>query len=554
MSKVLNQGDGYRISKRSLLSVSELRSWFQKDIRRGNVSGVLGIVAELILNGHGGSVADRLMVFIAEDIGVASPGLLEFVMVEVEKWHKKVKDRKIRMSELSGSIDLCRELFAIAKTVASPTWKRSRGLALCASQSLRLIDDGLKPEGKFMSSLYAMSKAWVNDDNKTIMALMRGSKFKFAFMKTGKNRLIHAYAAASKYLRLVPIKGIRLADFSEDEAKAILLPSATIGPVPDYAKDKHVLSGQAKGRGMEHFFRVGAYVVNELALGDHPLEMIEPIVQGKQYYFDLEKTYGTASSRSKGVKARLAPQKSKPKGKSKRKARTEDEIEERQKKLRIYFESKSPPILKGAEWCQRVTGSAKVPVMICGEEIWKGPFGPGAPLEVSVRRHELIKKALPYQFNGFRIEEYKSSRFLVMDRVPNTINPFGKGFQFPKDDPSLEKLIVSLVMASAAKLCLTSPSLGDLVPRNMLYDPVTHLFYPIDLEDTTGEHEVGDDLSLVLFRKGKAYGVRKDIRLVLEGLLKKYRVAILSAISSVPFIEDVMWDNERMEHIKRLLK
>ena len=559
--QISKMGDGYRLSKRCNVSLPELRSLYQKTMRRGEVDLAVQCASELIHNGHAGAAINRLLIFIAEDYGVGSIGLFDLVLERVLLWHQVRNRNKVKITDVVKHKELCEDILSLVSIVASPHWVRCRGLPLACAHSLEIIDKGLVPKNLFIARILKLTNIWVYKSKSEVNQFISENypQIEAAWKLTSGCRLVHAYAVAKECFPpsvLPRVLKLTQPTVTNERMIQVMTDDFKFPVIPDYAIDKHVIAGQALKRDMNHFFTVGALIVNKMSSANTPAVLLQALGRGKSYYFEVEEKYGTANARSDAIRKRLnpsQPKKRKSTGSSNpRVKKTKEQVDARQQKLREFYEQKiETQHLVGKPWLQRVTGGGKVPTWKDGNNVWKGPFPETIDLQISMKRHQLIAQFLPYEIYKLRVE----GRYLVMDFVDG-YSPFGNNFQIP----DRADFIVNLVLAATAKLCLTNQSLGDLVPRNMIYLQEKYQFVPIDLEDNTAkEHKVSTtNLTRNLFRKrahcedGKNYALRAVYRKNIENKLIKFGTQIKAALDNAPHIDDPHWSSERFEQIKSL--
>lgn len=298
--------DGKMVSEKVSTTADEVVSVLQKEIRRGSQEALTwGLV--LYENGYANAAFNRLRVIAMEDaaVKIRLPVVVDALYDEFKSAMKKNNIKKLTETK---SCEECKTalLKAIQLLVLSPKTRcLNHALALARKT---LVDDvkvytpkGALDEfnakialGDFESTLVAALRVMIWDDKECTFGMWKTMKemtnFDPLLYTLQKWKSVNESLSIAQALVLV-LRGktnqlTYLSGFDVDKIDTTSLVVGQIPPflpeVPDYAIDKHTSRGKKMGRGVAHFYRVGALVNNE--------PFADPWVQcARAWYEEIEK-------------------------------------------------------------------------------------------------------------------------------------------------------------------------------------------------------------------------------------------------------------------------
>jgi hypothetical protein len=287
-------------------TADEVVSVLQKEIRRGSQDALTwGLV--LYENGYAGAAFNRLRVIAMEDaaVKIRLPVVVDALFDEFKSAMKKNNIKKLTETK---SCEECKTalLKAIQLLVSSPKTRcLNHALALARKT---LVDDskvytakGALDEfnakialGDFESTLVAALRVMIWDDKECTFGMWKTMKemtnFDPLLYTLQKWKSVNESLSIAQALVLV-LRGKtnQLTYLSGFDVAKIDVTSLVVGQippflpeVPDYAVDKHTSRGKKMGRGVAHFYTVGALVNNE--------PFADPWVQrARAWYEEIEK-------------------------------------------------------------------------------------------------------------------------------------------------------------------------------------------------------------------------------------------------------------------------
>lgn len=284
----------FKVSERYNIPFFVMRSALQKFIRRGMLFESKLIVSELDMTGLGNSVFTTMKVISAEDIGLANLNVIEIVNDYHNEWKDILKDDDVKQSESYTSerakrtlmkcvtcmvkskksrlVDnvahflnmydiedgdnksLIKQIIKLKKSINNDKYDKEKEIKL-----LRLVDsvyvnselkilEPYKSKRDVMKHLFEV--LYVNETSDVIES---------CFYETKNNRLLILFNAL---LITRPHIYTKL-KISRDEYSTDVYDYDEDFDIPDFVFDKHTSEGKRKGRGIKHFYDIGALIKDE---------------------------------------------------------------------------------------------------------------------------------------------------------------------------------------------------------------------------------------------------------------------------------------------------
>jgi N-glycosidase YbiA len=319
----------FRSTSRFNIPFFDIRSALQKSIRRGIVDDTVFYTSELDISGLGNSAFTSLILFASEDVSIADPLVIYNLHYLYNLWDSKLRSRKLKKSESYKSNPAKHILITAAIIVAEA--KKTRLLNHASTivnliqgndtkdfdKLLFLLDKALKEKDECHALYYANrihiftnidKKERKNKDGfkksaKEIFKLIWDLYYKYC-KKCYKNiisvlwEIMSSSIYGKQWSRLVlfyPILFITRKPnvypiFEVDKVMVdeyvndMYSDDVDLRPIQDYVYDKHTIKGKHLGRGIEHFFEVGAKLTN-IGYDDNYRNT------AKKYYLALEKHF-----------------------------------------------------------------------------------------------------------------------------------------------------------------------------------------------------------------------------------------------------------------------
>ena len=281
----------------------ELLSALQKSIRRCEVNASRYFAQQLMGMDRPYVVPSQLILYAAEDIGLADPSLIVYERQCSDNYKNLIKQKGIKPSEIVNYPQLL-DIVDRGVIAAAISYK-SRDLPMLSFVTLFDIYNNENFSKSTIEYINLFVKALDNKDEKQalyyayVIGIFINSKneiLKIIQRESGRRNqdLIKAWVdeyKGSKYKTLIVLAGsvlllCRDLDFTHGEYKNAInqyvsLPIKAV-KIPDYAYDRHTDAGKKRGRGWEQFFKEGAKLKNERF--PNRWEMA-----GREAYFSAEK-------------------------------------------------------------------------------------------------------------------------------------------------------------------------------------------------------------------------------------------------------------------------
>lgn len=277
-------------------------SALQKAIRWCEVNDARYFARKLVEMGKPGAVFNRLLVIAAEDIGLADPTLIHFVIGCMDRFNDLLKEKAVKKSE---TINFPEGLDIIdAAVIASAVSYKSRLLQMMSFATLYSIYKNKDFKLELSDYLKRFESSIKKQDEKeavycayVAVVFLKAEDPIFEIIQRQSHRrnkiLIKIWIEAYKktkgeFLILCGIVALLCRDLDFNHGEFIrLIDQHTSQPIneaeiPDRAYDQHTHIGKRKGRGLKHFFDEAGTIRNER----FPNEWEEP---GKKAYLDAEK-------------------------------------------------------------------------------------------------------------------------------------------------------------------------------------------------------------------------------------------------------------------------
>lgn len=308
--------------------MGEVRSGQQKCIRRGMLEPLILLNLEHLLSTPDMSRAalSRMQIIAAEDIGVASLGLVDFLMNLEKGWkHATQKERARRLIQASHLICTTPTsrfvpcwIVTLITGVPEPSqgrlWRTKESLLdaldqACAEKELQeagyiveefFLRHPIEKEEDLPFSIHferdVMSDVWdVLESHCPLNMYAAFSAWRRRFgtpSKETKDSRLFLYLAVLALLRDVPTTFLPQRYVSNQEVEDWLQRAQKERfELPDWMYDRHTRRGRQLGRMYEHFFEEGAALSNPSDILGESVER-DMCERAKQIYIENEKQYG----------------------------------------------------------------------------------------------------------------------------------------------------------------------------------------------------------------------------------------------------------------------
>jgi hypothetical protein len=260
----------------------ELQSALQKSIRWREVNESRYFAQELMAMGFPGGVFSRLIIIVAEDVGLADPTLLMYIRSCLDSFENLIKQHGIKKRDAYKFPDLC-DIVDRAAIAAAVSYK-SRLLDLAFLATLYDIYENENFRAPLSKYLNRFAKAVERRDEKQalynafVAGLFLNSMDQILkwIQKQGENlkhdlvrEWVEEYKRKHELLVFTGSIVMLCRDFHFKHGEFHDLMRKHVGTpikkaqIPDRAYDMHTRQGRKMGRGLIHFFKVGATVKNE---------------------------------------------------------------------------------------------------------------------------------------------------------------------------------------------------------------------------------------------------------------------------------------------------
>jgi hypothetical protein len=264
-----------------------LISALQKSIRWCEVNESRYFARELLNMGVPGVALNRLLLIAAEDVGLADPTLLKYVRSCLDNFENLIKQHGIKRRDAYKFPDLC-DIVDRAAIAAAVSYK-SRLLDLAFLATLYDIYENEEFNDQLPDYLNKLAMAVENKDEKQalyyafVAGLFLNSMDKILkwIQKQGENlkhdlvrEWVEEYKRKHELLVFTGSIVMLCRDFHFKHGEFHDLMRKHVGTpikkaqIPDRAYDMHTRQGRKMGRGLVHFFKVGATVKNERFTND----------------------------------------------------------------------------------------------------------------------------------------------------------------------------------------------------------------------------------------------------------------------------------------------